>query len=563
MSNIYKINYHNDKWVVSSCQTSIETQITLNPIEHKLFNNDEFTYDILKNKVNIVYSYIRSINFLIPGVLILQDNKTYGRCKPNGKLMYRCIPDDKNIPEFLIPYEIKHMGFSKIFNNLYVIINYSHWNNKHPQGMITQTIGEIDNLSNFYEYQLYCKNLKISIKQFTKDTLNIIKQTNNEYIFNNIITTYPNIEDRTNTQEWFIFTIDPYKCSDFDDGFSIKKLTHNITQLSVYISNVSILLDILKLWGSFSKRTSTIYLPDEKITMLPSILSDGLCSLQEQQTRISLVMDLFIENNTIHTIKYSNCLIKVSKNYVYEEPALLNNKSYKQLLQCVQSLSTQYINKAPDSHELVSYLMILMNSNCASEMVKHNNGIFRTTTNINTNKNVPEEIRNLINPYGNVSGKYIYGNVLRHQTLNLDAYIHITSPIRRIVDLLNSIQFQRNQHIILSDNAYIFFNHWINELEYINTSTMTTRKVQNDCALFNLYANTPKITNKLYCGYIYEKNIKKNRTYKFIVYLPEIKLFSSITLVYDIELYTKHKFKLLLFNNADTLKKKIRLQIIQ
>ena len=54
MSNIYKINYHNDKWVVSSCQTSIETQITLNPIEHKLFNNDEFTYDILKNKVNIL-----------------------------------------------------------------------------------------------------------------------------------------------------------------------------------------------------------------------------------------------------------------------------------------------------------------------------------------------------------------------------------------------------------------------------------------------------------------------------------------------------------------------------
>jgi len=332
---IYKIHNHNEKWIISENQTFNETHLTLNPIEHKLFNNDTFTYDIITNKVTIIHSEVRSINYLIPGVLILQDNKTYGRHKPNGKLMYKCVPDDKHIPAFLIPYEIKHMGFSKIFNNLYVIINYSHWNNKHPQGIITQTIGEIDNLSNFYEYQLYCKKLNISIKNFNKDTTNIIKQNNIDSIINKAINTYPNIEDRTNTHEWFIFTIDPHKCSDFDDGFSIKKVTNEITQLSVYISNVSILLDILNLWESFSNRTSTIYLPDKKISMLPSILSDGLCSLQEQQTRISLVMDLFIENNTVTTIKYCNCVIKVTKNYVYEEPSLLNNVNYKQLLQCV------------------------------------------------------------------------------------------------------------------------------------------------------------------------------------------------------------------------------------
>ena len=560
---IYKIHNHNEKWIITENQTLNETQLTLNPIEHKLFNNDTFTYDIITNKVTIIHSHIRSINYLIPGVLILQDNKTYGRHKPNGKLMYKCVPDDKHIPAFLIPYEIKHMGFSKIFNNLYVIINYSHWNNKHPQGIITQTIGEIDNLSNFYEYQLYCKKLNISIKNFNKDTTNIIKQNNIESIINKAINTYPNIEDRTNTQEWFIFTIDPHKCSDFDDGFSIKKVTNEITQLSVYISNVSILLDILNLWESVSNRTSTIYLPDKKISMLPSILSDGLCSLQEQQTRISLVMDLFIENNIVTTIKYSNCVIKVTKNYVYEEPSLLNNANYKQLLQCVQSLSTPHIHNVTDSHEVVSYLMILMNSNCATEMVKHNNGIFRTTTNIPTNINIPEEIRNVINPYGNVSGKYIYGHSLRHQILDMDAYIHITSPIRRLIDLLNSIQFQKNNDIVLSDNAYVFFNKWINELEYINTSTTCTRKLQNECALLNLYVNTPKIISNIYSGFIYDKNIKKNGSYKFTVYLQDLKLSSSVTLMYDINLYSKHQFKLFLFNDADTLKKKIRLQIIQ
>jgi exoribonuclease R len=560
---IYKIHNHKEKWIISDNQTLTETQLTLNPIEHKLFNNDTFTYDIITNNVTIIHSEIRSINYLIPGVLILQDNKTYGRHKPNGKLMYKCVPDDKHLPAFLIPYEIKHMGFSKIFNNLYVIINYSQWNNKHPQGIITQSIGEIDKLSNFYEYQVYCKKLNISIKNFNKDTTNIIKQNNIDSIINKAINTYPNIEDRTNTHEWFIFTIDPHKCSDFDDGFSIKKVTNEITQLSVYISNVSILLDILNLWESFSTRTSTIYLPDKKISMLPSILSDGLCSLQEQQTRISLVMDLFIENNTVTTIKYSNCVIKVTKNYVYEQPSLLNNSNYKQLLQCVQSLSTPHIHNVTDSHEVVSYLMILMNSNCATEMVKYNNGIFRTTTNIPTNTNIPEEFRNVVNPYGNISGKYIYGTSLRHQILDMDAYIHITSPIRRLIDLLNSIQFQRNNDIVLSDNAYVFFNKWINDLEYINTSTKCIRKLQNECALLNLYVNTPEITSNIYSGFIYDKNIKKNGSYKFTVYLQDLKLYSSVTLMYDIDLYSKHKFKLFLFNDADTLKKKIRLQIIQ
>jgi exoribonuclease R len=517
---IYKIHNHNEKWIITDNQTLNETQLTLNPIEHKLFNNDTFTYDIITNKVTIIHSEIRSINYLIPGVLILQDNKTYGRHKPNGKLMYKCVPDDKHLPAFLIPYEIKHMGFSKIFNNLYVIINYSHWNNKHPQGIITQTIGEIDNLSNFYEYQLYCKKLNISIKIFNKDTTNIIKQNNIESIINKAINTYPNIEDRTNTQEWFIFTIDPHKCSDFDDGFSIKKVTNEITQLSVYISNVSILLDILNLWESFSKRTSTIYLPDKKISMLPSILSDGLCSLKENETRVSLVMDIFIENNAVIKISYSNCLIKVSKNYIYEEPALLNNPNYKDLLQFTHILSNnhKYIHKLTDSHEIVSYLMILMNYNCAVEMTRHNNGIFRTTTTTITETNLPENIRNIVYPYSNVSGKYSCDNK-KHQTLDLYAYIHITSPIRRIVDLLNSIQIQRNNNIILSDNAYVFLNKWINELEYINTTMRSIRKVQNECSLLNLYMNTPEITNKLYDGYVYERKHKNGTLFKFMVYL--------------------------------------------
>ena len=106
---------------------------------------------------------------------------------------------------------------------------------------------------------------------------------------------------------------------DNDDG---------IKQLSIYISNVTLWIDSLNLWDSFSRRISTIYLPDKKRPMLPTILSDCLCSLQENVTRIAFVMDIFIKNDEIIDIQYVNSFVKVIKNYCYEEPKLLSNKKY-------------------------------------------------------------------------------------------------------------------------------------------------------------------------------------------------------------------------------------------
>ena len=85
-----------------------------------------------------------------------------------NKMLYKCIPDDIRIPIFLVPYEIKQMGFSKVFNNLYVTIRYKQWDDKHPHATLSQTIGSVDVLDNFYEYQLYCKSLNTSIQKFNK-----------------------------------------------------------------------------------------------------------------------------------------------------------------------------------------------------------------------------------------------------------------------------------------------------------------------------------------------------------------------------------------------------------
>ena len=559
------------------------------PTQHKLFTNDIFTYN--KGKLEIIHSSIR-VNENIPAVLLIADNKTYGRetkliaGKPNtlkthGRLLYKCIPDDTRIPIFLVPYEIKQMGFSKVFTNLYVTIRCKEWDDKHPHANLSQTIGPVDILDNFYEYQLYCQSLNTSIQKFNKATSKVIKEkaeTHDSFI-TSVCKKYPQIEDRTS---WKTFTIDPATSLDYDDGFSIRKLDNNQTLLSIYIANVTIWMDSLNLWSSFSRRISTIYLPDRKRPMLPTILSDCLCSLQQNTRRFSFVIDILLDNDAnILSIKYSNCLIKVFKNFAYEEHSLLSDTDYNYLLETCQQMSKKYkyINNVRNSHEVVCYLMIFMNHHCAQELLKFNNGIFRSTIikkqislpNSLPNS-LPDDVNQFIKIWNSASGQYIdlssvmsedREQLTRHETLEMDAYIHITSPIRRLVDLLNMIKFQQNFGLItLSTDAIDFYNNWIQQIEYINVTMRSIRKIQNDCNLLDICYNNPYILEKTYDGYCFDKLIRNDGLYQFIVFLPELRLSSRITIRDNLENYEKKQYKLFLFSDEEKFKKKIRLQIV-
>lgn len=541
-----------------------------NPMEHKLFNNDIFTFD--KEKVNIIHSPIRSSDS-IAGVLILEHNKTYGKYK--DKLLYRCIPDDARIPAFLIPYKIKQMGFSKLFVNLYVTIRFEEWNGKHPQGFISQIIGPVDILENFYEYQLYCKSLNTSIQKFQKDTNNFLrlKTENNEHLVQLLVKEYKCFEDRTHLP---IFSIDPEKSMDFDDAFSIEMLENGDTRLSIYIANVTIWIDYLQLWESFSRRISTIYLPDKKRPMLPTILSDCLCSLQEKRNRIAFVLDLTVRNGEIQDIRFSNCVIRVVKNYVYEEPELLQNANYLLINQTCKLLSKKYkyLNKISDSHDVVSYLMIFMNYYCAKDLLTFKNGIFRSTTMKSAPpmfvpNHFPEDVSKFITVWNSFSGQYVdissMGHIenIKHNVLEMDAYIHITSPIRRLVDLLNMLRFQQNHNLVqLSSGAQHFYQKWLLEIDYINTTMRSIRKVQNDCHLLDICTNNPDILDTIYEGYCFDTIHRPDGLTQTIVYLPEIKMTSRLILKESIQDYEKRNFKLFLFHNEEKFKKKIRLQLI-
>jgi len=600
-------------WSIVVQDTFEPASLLISPIEQKLFTDDVFTFNletcdpITKTSAIITHSTVRQMTN-IPAVLLIADGKTFGRKK--DKLYYKCIPDDKRLPIFLVAYEIKRVGFFKTLENLFVTIQFESWDNTHPIGTLTQTIGPVDILDNFYEYQLFCKSLNHSIQNFNKHAIASVKPlgTNMDSLIHSICAENPTtITDRTDR---FVFTIDPPSCGDYDDAFSITHETINGKEkmvVSIYISNVPIILNALNLWSSFSKRISTIYLPDRKRPMLPTVLSEQLCSLQQQCHRIAFTMELTIsKDGDIEDIQFFNSKIFVSKNYAYESAELFANKNYNLLLTCSKQIAQKYkyINSINDSHELVAYLMILMNFHSAKNLATFGSGIFRATSITSLRKveqnpllkkveqkcdqhgkenaeqaceqnedkyldnPLPNSVHNFIKIWRSSCGQYVdiskieSLSSLAHSTLELEAYTHITSPIRRIVDLLNMIQFQKNHNMFtFNPTAHDFYANWLQQIDYINVTMRAIRKVQTDCDLLSLCAHNDEILANPHDGYCFDKMARDNGLFQYNVYLPGIKLATRITTSHDMENYQKMQYKLFLFNNADNFKKKIRLQI--
>jgi exoribonuclease R len=291
-------------------------------------------------------------------------------------------------------------------------------------------------------------------------------------------------------------------------------------------------------------------------------------------------MDIFIKKDTneVINVEYSNSFIKVFKNFCYEDTELILNTDYQRILYLTQGLcvKNKYIQNVRNSHEMVCYLMILMNHYCAKELMRNNTGIFRATIKtpkrentksvlINQNSSsVPEDVLKFIQIWSSSTGQYIDGSGnTRHEILELDSYVHITSPIRRLVDLLNIIQFQKVTGIIqLSEQADAFYSKWLNDLEYINTTMRSIRKVQCDCTLLDLCFNNPDVMKKEYDGYLFDKITRNDALNQFVVYLPDIKLTSRITTRENFENLDKKKFKLILFQDEENFKRKIRLHMV-
>ncbi|HPD30089.1 MAG TPA: ribonuclease R [Phycisphaerae bacterium] len=164
------------------------------------------------------------------------------------------------------------------------------------------------------------------------DTLSIIHQYHLRHAFppevaddvRHVVRKYAletELGSREDLRREVVVTIDPDDAKDFDDAISIRRSARGRYELGVHIADVSAFvrpdspLDV-----EARLRGNSVYFPRHVIPMLPEVLSNGLCSLQEGEPR--LAKSVFIEYDTKGrriASRFANTVIQSHKRLTYRE----------------------------------------------------------------------------------------------------------------------------------------------------------------------------------------------------------------------------------------------------
>jgi exoribonuclease R len=482
----------------------------------------------------------------------------------------------------LVAYDIS-VGFNKSYKNKYVTFSYHHWTDKHPIGVLSQTIGDVHDLPSFNEYQLYCKQLQTSIKPAVTLTNNALRVRPISSYQTEILENpkrFGSMVNLLNDNNRFIFTVDPTGCTDRDDALSIASRTNGEVAehlVSVHIANVWVWLEALGLSDHLGNRVSTIYFPEMKRPMLPIKVGEELCSLDEGKVCFAFSMDFTVIEHPKKGvyIQYLESMrpnmyqsaVQVSKNFVYEEPSLIGNRDYKSLKEVTQKLDKHVKN----SHDVVAFWMIQMNRYTAKHMKSERFGIFRTVQSKkdhdfedHTDEKLPLIVRLWEQHLG---GEYVvYSNKIQnlsHAALGYAEYVHITSPIRRMVDLLNQLAWVKHhiKEVEFSDALNNFYEKQLGNMAVLNVQMKKIRKIQSDAHILFIVTNDPHLLNREFKGIVLAKGREDNKM-QSTVYIEELKWMSQCTLPEKVELHETISCKIFVFEKEDKMTKKVRVQLV-
>ena len=565
MVNTFFIRVHNREYseyeffMYTENGESEKITLEIDPIDSALFHGDEFTLDS-ENRVHIQKSPTREAKH-IPGVLILQNNKTYGRTANKKRLLYKCIPYNTNLPAFLVPSDIT-LDFSKYVLNKYVLFTFHNWESRHPQGVLSENLGNVDDLTALSEYELHGNNLYYSMKDMNKHLKKTVKCHNDmvdEICHSNQFT----LQYKT---DQYIFSIDPRESVDYDDAFAIEEVDGK-TIITVHIANVAVWLEYLKMWNHLTDRISTIYLPECKKPMLPSLLSDKVCSLQQKQKNITMFVRFpLLEDGNIdfEQVTFGNAVVKIRKNYAYEDEHLLSNDRYQSLYQATQKLDSH----VSDSHDVVSFWMVQVNTYLAKVLYKHDIGIFRNSTLKYTermNLDFDKQTCDTLFHYKNASANYVDSKEsdLKHAVMNKELYTHITSPIRRNVDLINQIVLLYRCHCIseLSSSAQKYLVSWMENLDKLNIDTKNTRQLQNRMQLIYSCRQYVRLSDEIMNGIVMEEK-KSDVINHYTIFIKELQVFLPAVSDKELSEYQSCSVKVFLFEDNNNVRNKIKIQIL-
>lgn len=129
------------------------------------------------------------------------------------------------------------------------------------------------------------------------------------------------IAKREDIRNLEVITVDPDTAKDFDDAISLEKDKKGHFHLGVHIADVS---HYVKKGSALdeeaSLRCNSTYFPSTCIPMLPSELSENLCSLKPNVNRLTLsVFVTFDAQGNMEDYRIAKTVIKSAKRFTYKE----------------------------------------------------------------------------------------------------------------------------------------------------------------------------------------------------------------------------------------------------
>lgn len=183
-------------------------------------------------------------------------------------------------------------------------------------GKITKIIGHkndvgVDILSFVYEY-----NFSPSFPDEVVEELDDIPSYLTEEEINKELSS-----GRRDLRSEEIFTIDGSDTKDIDDAISLSKLADGKYKLGVHIADVSYYVkEGTKLDDEAYFRGTSVYLVDRVLPMLPHKLSNGICSLNENEDRFAFSCEMIIDDKgDIGHYEIFKSIIRSRKKMTYEE----------------------------------------------------------------------------------------------------------------------------------------------------------------------------------------------------------------------------------------------------
>mgnify|MGYP000529605681 FL=1 len=180
--------------------------------------------------------------------------------------------------------------------------------NKKPEGKIVEIIGHVNDPGT--DIMSIVKGYDLPI-EFPEKVLNQA-----ERVAKDVSTA--DMAGRMDIRDWQMVTIDGEDAKDLDDAISLTKEGENY-KLGVHIADVTnYVQEKSALDREAYKRGTSVYLVDRVIPMLPHILSNGICSLNEGEDRLALscIMTINDKGNVVD-YKIAETVICVDRRMTY------------------------------------------------------------------------------------------------------------------------------------------------------------------------------------------------------------------------------------------------------